>query len=292
MGKLRTNPLRRNKNKWCEFHDDFGHYTEECNALKDNIEDLVRRGYLKQYLLDRREEKEKATNGKPQEQPQKRIYEATGQKKKDILVVFGGQRSNHASKKHLRELSHQVNFSTVGEKEPRPPNMTFTADDCLGVQYKHEDPLVISMDLNNHNVHRVLVDGGSVMSIIFRNCFDQLILGEGEESLTKVSYPLIGFNGSATIPRGKITLPVTVGQGQATRSVREEFLAMDCDSVYNDILGRILIHKMQAMPSTYHQMMMYVSDAGFAERVKGDQEVARGTCDTTIRKPRLGDGSE
>ncbi|XP_056685666.1 uncharacterized protein [Spinacia oleracea] len=52
--KLRSNPRHRNKNKWCEFHDDFGHTTEECNSLKDNIEDLIRRGYLKGYLLDHR----------------------------------------------------------------------------------------------------------------------------------------------------------------------------------------------------------------------------------------------
>ncbi|XP_056691827.1 uncharacterized protein [Spinacia oleracea] len=216
--KLRSNPLNRNRNKWCEFHDDFGHNTEEYNQLK-NIEDLVRRGYLKQYMADQREEKEKARNGKPQEQPQKRIYKATGHKKNDILVVFGGQRSTHASKKHLRALSHRVNFNAVGEKEPHPPNMNFTADDCLGVQYKHEDPLVISIDLNNHNVHRVLVDGRSVGNIIFRNCFEKLMLEEGEESLTKVSYPLIGFNGSVEIPRGKITLPVTIGQGQAARNI-------------------------------------------------------------------------
>ncbi|XP_056688411.1 uncharacterized protein [Spinacia oleracea] len=264
LGKLRSNPLHRNKNKWFEFQDEIGHNTEECNQLKDNIKDLVRRGYLKQYLADQREEKEKARNCKPQEQPQKRIYEATWHKKNDILEVFGGQRSNHASKKHLRALSHQVNFNAVGEKEPHPPNMTFTADDCLGVQYEHEDPLVISMDLNNHNVHRVLVDVGSVVNIIFRNCFEQLILEEGEESLTKFSYPLIGFNGSAAVPRGNITLPVTACQGQAARNVREEFLVIDCDLVYNAIMGRTMIHKMQAIPSTYHQMMIYVSDTGFA----------------------------
>ncbi|XP_056695055.1 uncharacterized protein [Spinacia oleracea] len=112
--KLRSNPRHRNKNKWCEFHDDFGHTTEECNSLKDNIEDLIRRGYLKSYLLDHRaesEEKEKAKSGKLQEQAQKRVHETEGQKKKPILVVFGGQRSGHASKKHLRALSHRVNFS-------------------------------------------------------------------------------------------------------------------------------------------------------------------------------------
>ncbi|XP_021764717.1 uncharacterized protein LOC110729294 [Chenopodium quinoa] len=35
--------------KWCDFHEDYGHTTEECTHLKDNIEDLVRRGYLSQY---------------------------------------------------------------------------------------------------------------------------------------------------------------------------------------------------------------------------------------------------
>ncbi|XP_056691626.1 uncharacterized protein [Spinacia oleracea] len=131
----------------------------EIKTSGDNIEDLIRRGYLKQYLLDRRterEEKEKATSGKPQEQAQRRVHETEGQKKKPILVVFRGQRFGHASKQHLRALFHRVNFSTVGENQPTPPNMTFTADDCLGTQYKHDDPLVIEMDLNNHNVHRVL----------------------------------------------------------------------------------------------------------------------------------------
>ncbi|XP_056685969.1 uncharacterized protein [Spinacia oleracea] len=160
--------------------------------------------------------------------------------------------------------------------------MTFTADDCLGVQYKHEDTLVISMYHTNHNVHRLLIDGGSSFNIIFKNLFEQLILEEAEESITKLSYPLIRFNGSATVPRGKITLLVTIGKGQAARNIREEFLVMDCGSVYNVIMGRTMIHKMQAIPSTYHQMMIYVSDAGFAERVKGDQEVARRTGHTAI----------
>ncbi|XP_056687746.1 uncharacterized protein [Spinacia oleracea] len=120
----------------------------------------------------------------------------------------------------------------------------------------------------------------------------KLILEESEESLTKVSYPLIGFNGSAAIPQGKITLPVMIGECQAARTLRDKFLVMDCDSVYNVIMGRTMIHKMQAIPSTYHQMMIYVSEACFAELVRSDQEVARRTCHNAIRKQRLGGGSE
>ncbi|XP_057248345.1 uncharacterized protein LOC130590291 [Beta vulgaris subsp. vulgaris] len=40
----------RDKSKWCEFHDDYGHKTDDCKDLKDGIEDLVRRGYFTQYL--------------------------------------------------------------------------------------------------------------------------------------------------------------------------------------------------------------------------------------------------
>ncbi|XP_021771338.1 uncharacterized protein LOC110735180 [Chenopodium quinoa] len=35
--------------KWCDFDRDHGHTTDECTHLKDNIEDLVRRGYLNQF---------------------------------------------------------------------------------------------------------------------------------------------------------------------------------------------------------------------------------------------------
>ncbi|GFZ05188.1 hypothetical protein Acr_17g0007600 [Actinidia rufa] len=34
-GKIKTNPLRRKKNKYCEFHKDYGHNTEDCFQLKE-----------------------------------------------------------------------------------------------------------------------------------------------------------------------------------------------------------------------------------------------------------------
>ena len=37
---------KRKQNKYCRFHKDIGHTTEECITLKDEIEQLIRRGYL------------------------------------------------------------------------------------------------------------------------------------------------------------------------------------------------------------------------------------------------------
>ena len=40
----------RDKNKYCWFHKDHGHYTEDCWDLKEQIEELIRKGKLQKYL--------------------------------------------------------------------------------------------------------------------------------------------------------------------------------------------------------------------------------------------------
>ena len=45
---------KRNHNKFCHFHKDIGHTTEECITLKDEIEKLICHGYLQDYVNDRR----------------------------------------------------------------------------------------------------------------------------------------------------------------------------------------------------------------------------------------------
>lgn len=45
---------RRNKNKYCKFHVDVGHNTNDCTNLKDEIEKLIREGRLQEFKVDRR----------------------------------------------------------------------------------------------------------------------------------------------------------------------------------------------------------------------------------------------
>ncbi|RZR77287.1 hypothetical protein BHM03_00002302 [Ensete ventricosum] len=57
-GLLRTpNPIRakiggRDKRRYYRFHRDYGHDTEECNDLKNQIEDLIRQGHLHRFVRD------------------------------------------------------------------------------------------------------------------------------------------------------------------------------------------------------------------------------------------------
>ena len=40
----------RDKRKYCLFHKDHGHYTEDCRDLKEQIKELIRKGKLQQYV--------------------------------------------------------------------------------------------------------------------------------------------------------------------------------------------------------------------------------------------------
>ena len=41
-------------NAWCEFHQSFGHTVDSCLALGYQLDNLVKSGFLNDYLLDKR----------------------------------------------------------------------------------------------------------------------------------------------------------------------------------------------------------------------------------------------
>ena len=62
----------------------------------------------------------------------------------------------------------------------------------------------------NSNVHRILVDDGSVVNIIYLDAYKRMGLTEGDLNPTIV--PLYGFIEDHVIPKGAIKLAVTVGE--------------------------------------------------------------------------------
>ncbi|XP_052172250.1 uncharacterized protein LOC127788176 [Diospyros lotus] len=47
---LRSPPNTRSKRKYCRFHRDHGHVTEDCIQLKEEIQELINRGYLQDFV--------------------------------------------------------------------------------------------------------------------------------------------------------------------------------------------------------------------------------------------------
>ncbi|KAI3796340.1 hypothetical protein L1987_39008 [Smallanthus sonchifolius] len=50
-GPVNSKRIRgKDKSKWCAFHEDFGHVTKDCIALRKEISYLLSKGYLKDFL--------------------------------------------------------------------------------------------------------------------------------------------------------------------------------------------------------------------------------------------------
>ena len=48
--QIRTDPTKRDNTKYCEFHRDHWHQTDDCIQLEKEIEYLIRWGYLRRYI--------------------------------------------------------------------------------------------------------------------------------------------------------------------------------------------------------------------------------------------------
>lgn len=62
-----------------------------------------------------------------------------------------------------------------------------------------------------------------------------------------------------------------------------EFLVVDVLPAYDAIIGRLLIHDTEVMVSTCHLTIIYTSNSGKPERLKGNLESARACYLTTLK---------
>lgn len=50
--QMKTRPHCRDKQCYCFFHRDHGHMTKDCWQLKNEIENLIRNGFLSEFVND------------------------------------------------------------------------------------------------------------------------------------------------------------------------------------------------------------------------------------------------
>ncbi|XP_059629597.1 uncharacterized protein LOC132272469 [Cornus florida] len=49
--KLKSDPMRRPRDKYCRFHKDHRHATEDYFDLKDQVENLIRMGHMRRFTV-------------------------------------------------------------------------------------------------------------------------------------------------------------------------------------------------------------------------------------------------
>ncbi|XP_059629570.1 uncharacterized protein LOC132272435 [Cornus florida] len=113
--KLKSDLTRRSRDKYCRFHRDHGHNTDDCFDLKNQIESLIRRGPLHKYAMDR----EKVAT---QPTPKNRENNPPGSPLGEIKVIMGGfvcgGESSSARKTHVRRVRSSAGVNEVEIHEP------------------------------------------------------------------------------------------------------------------------------------------------------------------------------
>ncbi|XP_028064773.1 uncharacterized protein LOC114267890 [Camellia sinensis] len=164
---------------------------------------------------------------------------------------------------HMREVLSVQPAVKKGKTEEKDV-LTFSSNDMERIQVPHNDTLVVTLCVKDFDIKRILVDQGSSVEIMYYDAFKQMKLED--KDLAPATSPLVGFNSQPEWPIGKIILPVKAGS--VTKQV--EFWVLKVSSTYNLILGRGWLHAMQAVASTYHQVLCLLAPTGQIEEVWGD----------------------
>ncbi|GJR74407.1 reverse transcriptase domain-containing protein [Tanacetum coccineum] len=205
-GKFKTPPPmttpveKRNANKFCEFHGEVGHNTDECNHLRKQIEDMLKAGKLSHIIREL-----KQSSGK--EQPKKK-GEASGKEKPQAILMIQSRQ---------KVIRQKITQSFSPNSEMLFPHLR----DDEGA----EGPLIIEAEIGGHQVHRICVDGGSSFEILYEHCFNRL-RPEIKNQMVPATTSLIGFSGEIKWPLGQITLLVKIGDDEHSTSAWMDFMVV------------------------------------------------------------------
>jgi len=199
-----------------------------------------------------------------------------------VKVIMGGSKlfrdSISSIKQHERKAVAPVAKKTKASRADWP-EISFLEEETSYLDKPHNDALVITLDIANCEVQRVLIDTRSSVDLIF---LDTLVrMGISKNDIRVVPSPLVSFTGETSMSLGTVTLPGTT-QGVVKMI---EFTVFDRPAAYNVILGTPWHYEMKAVPSTYHQCVKFPTPIG-VKQILGSQRTSR-MCYMTGHKLKI-----
>ena len=118
--KMKRDPNKCNKNKYCRFHRDHKHDTDKCYNLKQQMENLIRQGKLRHFVG--RDHKNEKLKGKMEESSRPPLRE--------IRVIIERTSTGQSSKSKKTYLKVVQNVQLFGRsprtRKTNKPAISFT----------------------------------------------------------------------------------------------------------------------------------------------------------------------
>ena len=203
------------------------------------IERLIRAGHLRRFIREPTRTAETA----PASNRVVVAAEHSSEPRPTINFMLGGliddqYQSKRQRRKMLHTASIRVKINTINTPEsstalqPIDGLVSFPPIDPTRIFTPHYDALVLTLCINNFDVHRVLIDPGNTAELLHFPALTQMKVPLSR--LSSAGRVLSGFNGSTTLTIGDIALSVMAGlvTQQVLFSVVEDL------GPYNVIVGR------------------------------------------------------
>lgn len=148
---------KRRTDKYCLYHKDNGHDTKDCRQLKAFLEKHVKKGNLEQFLI-----RKDSSAGPSHTNPDKRVVSV-------VMTTNPTQEERHTRKNSTHSVFH-ISSPEPKRQKVSPNNViTLSDEDYHQATTSSDDALVVTLDIANQNVQRILIDKGSSVDILYNH---------------------------------------------------------------------------------------------------------------------------
>ncbi|XP_071729172.1 uncharacterized protein [Rutidosis leptorrhynchoides] len=245
--------------KWCDFHEAYGHDTDNCKSLMREIIAKIKAGELN-HLLPGKQYRRNDLN---------KHFAWQGK------VRHGGwhdwnrreerkDERDPTPERHIKIIWNEVeDYETDGER--RMEQWMYAPITFYTIPNWHlsEELVVISAVIVNKSITRIYTDTGSEADLLYLHCFKDYPFSV-KDRLRFINLKIAGITGESIRAIGKVKLDVTLGAHPLVRIEIVDFTVLDGISRFNALFGRRNLRKFGAIISTPHTELRFPTPNGVA----------------------------
>ncbi|XP_071695424.1 uncharacterized protein [Rutidosis leptorrhynchoides] len=283
---------RRDRSKFCVFHDDYGHDTNRCRDLAKLITEAYEQGKL-DHLITQGAASTANVIIMPAETNALQVPNVAERKApavKNLGVKMVSKKENQRGIQVINMVEVQGEMSVLQIAEQivswKCPSITFPP---ASLTADVDKPVVVSCRIANTGIviMKVHVDTGSSVDVMFEQCFSKL--PANIQALVKpTAASLAGFSGESTWHIGQLELQIELVDDcdeLLRRQASLNLYIIQNQSRFNMILGRTVLRMFGAIPYIIHGMVKFSANKGIGTLIYAKEEpicamiIARGFAD-------------